>query len=311
MSCSHTAPISWALDSWDGDWFTLSATQGTVLAGATDTLEVSINSNANTLPVGSYSGNFSIVSSSGEEFERDIVLNVIDYGFEWEILSSPPLLVDEPFSVKITAIDAEGNIIPDFTGTVDLSGQIIGDEITSATLEWSVPVEELNDYGRTSTYNHNTDHFLSASMLNPPKIRVIDGKTGLLTGKELSIEGLHLGANGIYGICVDEEGVIYAGTNILSDGVSSGNSLIRWENEDAVPTQIDPATPLGVGMEFPRVMDAIGSGTDTILAVAGSENYKVTFLTTTDGINFSVTDYTPSGGVGRKPDGTSYVLWKI
>ena len=313
LSATNTTSVYWYLDSWSGDWFTLSATQGTILSGATEALNLSANTYAESLDTGTYQGHFIIATDYGEKFKRDIQLRVLDTEFEWEMISDPPLFVDEPFSVRITAKDSDGNVIPDFSGTVDLSGEIIGDAITSATIEWSTPVGGLYNVPYAETYNYFTNHFLVSYYSGysdgawVTSVGIVDAETGLLTDKELSLEGLQLGQYGIFGICVDEKGVIYGGTTLSVDGITPCNSLVRWENEDAVPTQQDPGTPFGVGMEFPRVMDAIGSGENTVIAVTGSEDFQVTFLTTTDGINFSVTDFTPSGGVNRKPDGTSYV----
>jgi len=51
-------------------------------------------------------------------------------------------------------------------------------------------------------------------------------------------------------------------------------------------------------MEFPRAMDAYGSGVDTLIAVTGGGSstypiYRATILGTTDGSTFSVVDVTP------------------
>lgn len=163
--------------------------------------------------------------------------------------------------------------------------------ITSVTVEWSNTVGGCVGNPSFVTYNWATNHFLVCDY-SAPEVRIADNVNGSLTGATLSKAGLNLGNLGVFSICATTDGVIYGGTNILTGG-GEGNSLIRWENETATPTQQDPAAPLGVNMEFPRAMDAVGTGADTIIGVTGSNDYKVTFLTTTDGVNFAVTDYTP------------------
>jgi len=171
-------------------------------------------------------------------------------------------------------------------------------DVTFVTVDWSATVGGCTSSPSFGAYNWTTGHFLvcdyNAAAVD--KVRIASGTDGSLTGAKLNTTGLNLGSLGVFAICVTKDGVIYGATDIKSDGVTAGRSLIRWANEGAVPTQQDPAEPLGVAMEFSRAMDAIGTGANTVIGVTGTVvvlEDKVTFLTTTDGLTYSVTDNTP------------------
>lgn len=140
------------------------------------------------------------------------------------------------------------------------------------------------------TYNWATGHFLVCDY-SVKTIRTASGTDGSLLGT-LSNTGYTPGASlDLFCVAVAEDGVIYAGSEII--GSMGEVDLVRWANESADPTQ-----QAVVSMQFPRAMDAIGTGASTIVGVTGdSTNYNITFLTTTDGTTFSVTDYTTAASL--------------
>ena len=168
-------------------------------------------------------------------------------------------------------------------------------QITNLQLSWSATVGGNTGSPSCGTYNWATGHFLVCDYA-ALTVRIASGIDGSLTGGTLSTTGLTLGTLGIFSICAGPDGVIYGGGN-PDLGAGETRVLYRWANEgDGAPTQQEPAQPLGVGMQFPRAMDAIGTGANTVIGVTGTivvlEDY-VTFLTTTDGLTYSVTDNTP------------------
>ncbi len=174
--------------------------------------------------------------------------------------------------------------------------------VTFVTLDWSNTVAGNTSPPSFGTYNFATGHFLVCDYgaVAASCVRIASGTDGALLGPTLNTTGLNMGSLNVFSICATSDGVIYGGTNIKTDGVTEGNSLFRWANEGATPTQQDPADqPLDplVPMEFARAMDAIGTGADTIIGTTGTDNYMATFLTTLDGTTFAVTDSTPLGGV--------------
>lgn len=164
--------------------------------------------------------------------------------------------------------------------------------LTGVTLEWAASVTGLSGNTSCGTYNWATDHFLICDY-SAPAVRIANGADGSLTGSNLDLTGTTLGTLGVFAICATSDGVIYGGTN-PDPGTGEEQHLIRWADESAAPTQQLPA-PLIVEtveepMRFPRTMDAVGTGVDTVIAVAGNDTYLASLLTTTDGTTFAVTD---------------------
>jgi len=175
--------------------------------------------------------------------------------------------------------------------------------INNVAISWSATVGGLTGNPSCGTYNWATGHFLVCDYTAAAglKVRIASGTDGSLTGGTLSTTGLTLGTLGVFSICAGPDGVVYGGGNPVLV-VLETRVLYRWANEgDGAPTQQEPAQPLGVGMQFPRAMDVIGTGTSTIVGVTGdSTDYNVTFLTTTDGTTFSVTDYTTVASLNER-----------
>jgi hypothetical protein len=163
--------------------------------------------------------------------------------------------------------------------------------LTDFTIDWCNSVGGLNDLPFFGTYNYATNHFLICDN-TLPAVRIANNINGSLTGGTLSLTGLNFAVGGlnIITVCATSDGVIYGGIDGTTAG-AAGSSLARWANELATPTQQDPA-PMGAnGMGFPRVLDAIGTGNNTILAAGGPAGYDVSIMTTTNGTTFAVTDY--------------------
>lgn len=165
-------------------------------------------------------------------------------------------------------------------------------QVSELTLDWS---KELAMEGTVSfvAYNFVTDHFLVCQYNADPgkKVAIVDSTGDNIIGY-LPETGLTLGSLAVFTICVADDGVIYGGSNPAGATAEEG-SLIRWANESATPTeQIFPRYPLDPSGEFvfPRAMDAVGSGADTRIAVSGLDNGEITILTTTDGVNFAITE---------------------
>ncbi len=160
----------------------------------------------------------------------------------------------------------------------------LGQDVT-LTLDWSY--ENTTPTNLISgSYNYVTDKFYACIWedLTTP-VHIVDGSNGTDTGGELSSTGLTLGDLNVIGMCVTTDGVIYGGTNTDPD------SLIRWANEAATPTE------QGItDLQLTRCMDVLGTGVDTKIFVTGEDDMgDVDILTTTDGVSFSITDTTIAG----------------
>jgi hypothetical protein len=170
------------------------------------------------------------------------------------------------------------------------AGLVIGD----LTVEWSGEVSGFTGNPSMGTYNWATNHFLYCDYGVPAatELRIGNNTNGALIGT-LSKSGLtHLGSLGFFSVCATKDGVIYSGTNETAPATDF--YLIRWASEtDTAPTEQIPAPTAGAFI-FPRALDAIGTGVDTILVSAGVDNGAVAIMTTTDGSTFAVTDITPA-----------------
>jgi len=171
--------------------------------------------------------------------------------------------------------------------------------LTDFNIDWCNVTGGFSGSPSCATYNYATSHFLICDY-SAKTVRIASGTDGSLTGGTLSTTGLNFtgGSLGVFAICATSDGVIYGGVDGTTVG-TAGVSLARWDNELATPTQQDPAQTAGV-LEFPRAMDAIGTGNDTILAVCGSNTYNASILTTTNGTIFAITDYITGGTNGFK-----------
>lgn len=165
------------------------------------------------------------------------------------------------------------------------SSLALGQDVT-LTLDWTYENTTLTNV-INGAYNYATDKFYACIYEDAAKpVHILDGSNGTDTGGGLIITGLTFGSLNVIGICVTTDGVIYGGTNTDPD------SLIRWANEAATPTEQIGVTDL----QLCRCMDVLGTGTDTKIFVTGeTDNSDVDILTTIDGVSFSVTDTTIDG----------------
>jgi len=131
-------------------------------------------------------------------------------------------------------------------------------------------------------YSFKTNHFYISTPDDTERlVHIFDGNTGEDLGTGLNTTGLSLADLNIFGLCVDDAGVIYGG---VTDYTPHNNSLIRWDNETADPTQ-QYIPSLGIS----RVMDIKNSGTNTIIAITGScDGDSARILKTLDGKNFNI-----------------------
>ncbi len=180
-----------------------------------------------------------------------------------------------------------------------------GTILNNITIDWESTVAGFGGSPSCATYNFATDHFLICDY-TPKVVRIANNTDGSLTGATLDTTGLSLTNRslGVFAICATSDGVIYGGSN-EETGVTAEPlfPLFRWASEaDTAPTEHYPAplafdwnndsTVEDIYMEFPRAMDATGTGVDTKIAVTGSNNYRATILSTSDGSTFAVTDVT-------------------
>jgi len=156
--------------------------------------------------------------------------------------------------------------------------------LTGVTVDWGKEVA-MGTTISCAAFNYTTNHFLICDY-STQSVKIADSD-GNLTGGSLSTSGVSMGTLAIFAICVAEDGVIYGGGN-PDPGDGEKTSLIRWANESAVPTEQLFTRGTGDGeVNFPRAMDAVGSGADTVVAITGDNTYSVSLLTTTDGVNFT------------------------
>lgn len=170
-------------------------------------------------------------------------------------------------------------------------------QVASLSLDWSYDGSGVGWSASRGAYNFSTDHFVICDYA-APAVRIASGADGTLTGGTLDLTGLNLHSTlGVFGICVARDGVIYGGTGRSTAATDdSGNSLIRWENESATPTQQDPTPLEGTELTFVRTMDVRNTGVDTLICVIGANYDAPQILTTTNGTDFAITD------IGLGPD---------
>ncbi len=113
--------------SWGNTWVAVSPSNGTLAAGGSTNVTVSLIAVADSLPPGTNTD--MIVFSnliSGATQSRDVQLvvseRVLDH-FAWEPIA-PTQYIAQAFPVMITAMDASTNVMTSFTSAVNLSGLI-------------------------------------------------------------------------------------------------------------------------------------------------------------------------------------------
>lgn len=163
--------------------------------------------------------------------------------------------------------------------------------IDTCTIAWTNEIGGFGSNPSMGAYNWATDHFLYCDY-GSDLVRIGNGTDGSLLGS-LSTTGYTPGASlDFFCVCTTTDGVIYAGSEIVGD--RGQIDLVRWANEAANPTQqaLSPLAPVTL-VQFPRDIDAVGTGVDTVIGLTGSNDYNVHFFETTDGTTFVMTDFTP------------------
>jgi hypothetical protein len=151
MSNTGGSTISWSATNTTM-WVTLSATNGLLAAGSNTMVTVSINANANALPLGSYSDNVAFVNLSTGigSTNRNVNLNVNPFGaldhFVWNPISSPQHR-DTPLAVTVIAQDAGSNTVTSFTGPVAVSGLAGSGSISTNTMLGNITHSNSANYG--------------------------------------------------------------------------------------------------------------------------------------------------------------------
>jgi len=144
----------------------------------------------------------------------------------------------------------------------------------------------------SGAYNYTTDKFYACDYDDAAEMVAILNADGTESGSALDTTGLTLGSLNVFSICVAEDGVIYGASNEETTG--GPQQLLTWANEAATPSEQDVTD-----MQFVRVMDVKGTGTDTKIFVGGQDDAgDVDILATTDGSTFTLDD-TTIAGIGK------------
>ncbi|MFP4501203.1 MAG: S8 family serine peptidase, partial [Candidatus Hydrogenedentota bacterium] len=132
-------------------WLDVSPTSGTLEAGASATVTVSINATANGLAAGLHTSALTFTNvTSGAVSTFSVNLDVRPVaGFNWDAVSSPQLR-DVPFGVAVQAVDSTGALVSVFDGTAMLEGFIPTiAEVGADTSTWNYPLSTYYEDART------------------------------------------------------------------------------------------------------------------------------------------------------------------
>ncbi len=124
LTNSGALALNWSVSS-SQNWIDLTATSGTLAAGGSTNITVSINTNANDLAAGVYSNavTFTNLTDGNGTTNHSVTLTVLPHPldhFEWNVIPSPQRM-DTSFPVTVIARDANNNTIPTYTNAVNLS----------------------------------------------------------------------------------------------------------------------------------------------------------------------------------------------
>ncbi len=128
LTNSGSLALNWSISS-SQNWIDLTATSGTLAAGDSTNITISINTNANSLAAGVYSNSvtFANLSNGNGTTAYNVRLSVLAHPldhFEWNVIPSPQRM-DTSFPVTVIARDANNNTIPTYTNSVNLTGSIL------------------------------------------------------------------------------------------------------------------------------------------------------------------------------------------
>ena len=131
------------------------------------------------------------------------------------------------------------------------------------------------------SYNYVTDHYIVCQYLGTTAM--ILNTDGTDSGSTLDVTGLTFGGLGFWTVTITSDGVIYGGSDYTPAG-----RIYRWANEAATPTEQDVTD-----LAFSRCLACRGTGVDTIIASTGTtDDSIVDFMTTSDGVNFILSETT-------------------
>ncbi len=144
---------------------------------------------------------------------------------------------------------------------------------------------------RSIALNKVTNHLLVATRTAGHRIVVLNAATGDSLG-QLDMTGVLGGTYHLNKVAVAEDGVIYA----CNLNIASGFKIYRWADETAAPTLVIDATGV-TGTRFGDAFTVTGGGAQTKIFIAGNNAAsKINVLTTTDGVNFAITQVIPANG---------------
>jgi len=147
---------------------------------------------------------------------------------------------------------------------------------------------------RGLAYNPTTGHVLLVNRTGGLSVNVMDGATGADLGALTGVGTLTGGTFAGSMIGVAGDGAVYV-ANLTVNSTTSPFKIYRWANEtSASPTVAFSGNPLA-GSRIGDTLDALGSGTDTLLVagygstpvVAGNNSFAM--FSTADGSNYAST----------------------
>ncbi|MGA2140338.1 MAG: fibronectin type III domain-containing protein [Verrucomicrobiia bacterium] len=148
--------LNWSISS-SQNWIDLTATSGTLVAGDSTNITLSINTHANRLPAGVYSNavTFTNLTTGNGTTAHNVILAVLPHPldhFEWNVIPSPQRM-DTSFPVTVTARDASNNTIPTYTNAVSLSGSVLREVANNTIL--NSPDYSIAQNNGTYTYGYS------------------------------------------------------------------------------------------------------------------------------------------------------------
>jgi len=182
-----------------------------------------------------------------------------------------------------------------------LAGQAAAQSVAPAmTNLWRIPPGREYDFlaaadglVRGAAINPVTGNIIYATRAGGSNhLAVVDPVTSGVSNR-LSGVGVTGGTLALDQVKVADDGVIYA-ANLAA--ATSTLKLYRWESDSTANDPIVAMEIIGVTTRYGDTMDLRGSGVNTEIIIAGSGGNKFGLITTTDGTNFTMTEFAlPSG----------------
>ena len=179
--------------------------------------------------------------------------------------------------------------------------------------KWSIPYNGRADFSGTGNtergvaINKLTGNVLVATRTQSNHVAVINGVDGSDLGA-LNNFGITGGTLALVHVRVADDGSIYACN--LYGGAGSSFKIYRWNSEaEGLINPPDLAynsagSPVGATvLRYGDSFDLRGAGTNTQIIASGSSATKFAIFTTTDGTNFTATEYPATVGIGANDYG--------